>query len=205
MDKIKTPDGVEYTSDNGHNERRHDGVWASGIASAIGGGVVGYLIGDRFGKGGSSKGNGECSDNQCVNRYELNQAKETEQLRAELAKEKAERYADGIGISTYEKMVSYVEKQFERRDNVIADVTKAVATQDKESAVTAEKLNCLRDRIGDAFDAIGATRASISAIASEVKEWADCRFLRQPKVVVCPGDPSLQGVGCPSTTTTTGA
>lgn len=208
MDKIKT-DGVEYTSDSGHSAQQ-GGVWGGTVGGFVGGGILGYLIGQGVNGGynrrncgncGNCGNNGGCnncgcSESQFVNRYELEQAERAEKLEAELAKEKAERYADSIGISTYERMVAYFDKQMERRDNVLADVTRAVASLDKNEAVTAEKLNCLRDKINDAEIAIATlgktTTKAIAETKASIEEWANGRFIKQPRLKLCCGSPTWE-------------
>lgn len=208
MDKIKT-DGVEYTSDSGHSAQQ-GGVWGGTVGGFVGGGILGYLIGQGVNGGynrrncgncGNCGNNGGCnncgcSESQFVNRYELEQAEKAEKLEAELAKEKAERYADSIGISTYERMVAYFDKQMERRDNVLADVTRAVASLDKNEAVTAEKLNCLRDKINDAEIAIATlgktTTKAIAETKASIEEWANGRFIKQPRLKLCCGSPTWE-------------
>lgn len=207
MDKFKTNDGVEYTHENHCGQGN---VWGAGVGAGLGGGVLGYLLG-RSGWGigcnnpmppggcapygyGYGCGYGQphshgCSESQFVNRFELQQAERAEKLESELAKEKAERYADGIGISTYERMVQYFDKQMERRDNLAGKLTEAVAALDKREAVDAEKLNCLRDKVADntmAIDELGkGMRHAIAMSRREIEEWANCRFVHQPKARVC--------------------
>ena len=209
MDKIKT-DGVEYTSDGGHGGQQTSNVWGGAVGGFVGGGILGYLLGQGVNGGynrrncgncGNCGNNGGCnncgcSESQFVNRYELEQAERAEKLEAELAKEKAERYADSIGISTYERMVAYFDKQMERRDNVLAEVTKAVASLDKNEAVTAEKLNCLRDKINDAEIAIATlgktTTKAIAETKASIEEWANGRFIKQPRLKLCCGSPTWE-------------
>lgn len=201
MDKIRTNEGVEYTHDNDCGQGN---VWGAGVGAGIGGGVLGYLLG-RSGWGGgwnnpvppggcAPYGYGQphshgCSESQFVNRFELQQAERAEKLESELAKEKAERYADGIGISTYERMVQYFDKQMERRDNLAGKLTEAVAALDKGEAVNAEKLNCLRDKVAGntvAIEELGKmTRQAIAMSRNEIEEWANCRFVHQPRARVC--------------------
>jgi hypothetical protein len=217
MDKIKTNDGVEYTHENHCGQGN---VWGAGVGAGIGGGVLGYLLG-RSGFGGGigapvhpapafnpyggyygTPYNGGCSESQYVNRFELQQAERAEKLESELAKEKAERYADGIGIATYERMVQYFDKQMERRDNLAGKLTEAVAALDKGEAVNAEKLNCLRDKVAGntvAIEELGkATRQAIAMSRQDVEEWASCRFVHQPRARVCC---EAKWATCPTTTT----
>lgn len=205
MDKIKT-DGVEYTSDGGHGNGQQSNVWGGAVGGFVGGGILGYLLGQGV-NGGCNRRNGNCgncsgcnncgcSESQFVNRYELEQAERAEKLEAELAKEKAERYADGIGIATFEKVIAYFDKQMERRDNLAAELTKAVALLDKNEAVNGQKLDCLRDKIAEATDAISAlskgTAKAIEESKAEIENWANCRFIAQPRLKLCCGTPSWE-------------
>ena len=205
MDKLRT-EGVEFTSD-GAQQGRQGNVWGSAIGSGIGGGILGYLIGQGVGNGWRRNGCGNgcnnncgnncgCSENNYVNRYELQQSERAEKLESELAKEKAERYADSVGINTFKEVVNYFEKNMERRDRLSADLAAAVANLDKESAVNSEKLNCLRDKVAmteDAVTALGRTTArDLAACKREVENWANQRFIQQPKVRLCPGTPTWE-------------
>ena len=213
MDKLKT-DGVEFTSDGAQHSRQGN-VWGAGIGAGVGGGILGYLIGQGVGRnrcvevagnphpyvypqpqpyyGGCGNG---CSENNFVNRYELQQAERAEKLESELAKEKAERYADGVGIGTFKEVVAYFDKNMERRDKAIADTLVAVANLDKESAVNGEKLNCLRDKIAETSDAVvtlgRTTSRDLAACRHEVEEWANQRFVQQPKLRLCCGSPTWE-------------
>jgi hypothetical protein len=214
MDKLKT-EGVEFTSD-GAQQGRQSNVWGAGIGGGIGGGLIGYAIGQNAKRNnymhpqpqpyypypyppqpqpyyGSSCG---CSENQLVNRYELQQAERAEKLESELAKEKAERYADSVGINTFKEVVNYFEKNMERRDRLSADLAAAVANLDKESAVNSEKLNCLRDKVAMTEDAVvnlGRTTArDLAACKREVENWANQRFVQQPKLRLCCGSPTWE-------------
>lgn len=204
MDKIKT-DGVEYTSDGGHGGQQPSNVWGGAVGGFVGGGILGYLLGQGVNGGNNRRGgyhggehdnNGGCSESQFVNRYELEQSEKMEALQAELAKEKAERYADSIGIATFEKVIAYFDKQMERRDNLSAELTKAVALLDKNEAVNSQKLDCLRDKVAEAADAIAAlskgTAKAIAESKAEIENWANCRFIAQPRLKLCCGTPSWE-------------
>lgn len=205
MDKLRT-DGVEFTSD-GFQGNRQGNVWGSAIGSGIGGGVIGYLLGQGVGRrngcnnncGGNCNNCGNncgCSENNYVNRYELQQSERAEKLESELAKEKAERYADSVGINTFKEVVNYFDKNMERRDRLSADLAAAVANLDKEAAVNGEKLNCLRDKVAmteDAVATLGRTTArDLAACKREVENWANQRFVQQPKLRLCCGSPTWE-------------
>lgn len=209
MDKLRT-EGVEFTSD-GYQHNRQGNVWGGAIGSGIGGGVIGYLIGQGVGRrngcgngcnnncGGNCNNCGNncgCSENNYVNRYELQQAERAEKLESELAKEKAERYADSVGINTFKEVVNYFDKNMERRDRLSADLAAAVANLDKESAVNSEKLNCLRDKVAMTEESVATlgrtTERNLAACKREVENWANQRFIQQPKVRLCPGTPTWE-------------
>jgi hypothetical protein len=211
MSTIKT-EGVEYTSDE-HDARGTQGnVWGGTLGGFAGGGIIGYLIGQGVNGGWGRRngcgncgncgncnngcGNCGCSENQYVNRFELEQAKRNDVLQAELAKEKAERYADSVGINTFKEVINFFDKNMERRDKLSADLAAAVANLDKEAAVNGEKLNCLRDKIAATDEAVvtlGRTTArDLAACKREVEEWANQRFIQQPKLRLCCGSPTWE-------------
>lgn len=219
MDKLKT-DGVEFTSDGAQHSRQGN-VWGAGIGGFIGGGLAGYIAGQSVGKHSNyveagnphpqpyvypqpqppyvypyGNGNYGCSENNFVNRYELQQAERAEKLESELAKEKAERFAESVGINTFKEVVAYFDKNMERRDKLSADLAAAVAALDKESAVNGEKLNCLRDKIAETSDAVvtlgRTTSRDLAACRHEVEEWANQRFVQQPKLRLCCGSPTWE-------------
>ena len=210
MSTIKT-DGVEYTDE--HDARGTQGnVWGGTLGGFAGGGIIGYLIGQGVNGGWGRRngcgncgcnnscnngcGNCGCSENQYVNRYELEQANRAEKLEAELAKERAERYADSVGINTFKEVIAFFDKNMERRDKLSADLAAAVANLDKEAAVNGEKLNCLRDKVAESHEAIAAlgrtTSRDLAACKAEVEQWANQRFIQQPKVRLCPGTPTWE-------------
>lgn len=204
MDKLKT-DGVEFTSDGA--QQRQGNVWGGTLGGFAGGGVVGYLLGQGVGRrngcgnncGGNCNNCGNncgCSENNYVNRFELQQSERAEKLESDLAKEKAERYADSVGINTFKEVVNYFDKNMERRDRLSADLAAAVANLDKEAAVNGEKLNCLRDKVAmteDAVAALGRTTArDLAACKREVENWANQRFVQQPKLRLCCGSPTWE-------------
>ena len=207
MEKVKT-DGVEYVND-GHDSRgTQSNVWGGTLGGFAGGGIIGYLIGQGVNDGwgrrncgncgncGNGCGNCGCSENQYVNRFELEQAKRNDILQAELAKEKAERYADSVGINTFKEVVNYFNNNMERRDKVTADLAAAVANLDKEAAVNGEKLNCLRDKVAESHEAIATlgrtTARDLAACKREVENWANQRFVQQPKLRLCCGTPTWE-------------
>lgn len=214
MDKLRT-DGVEFTSDGTHGNRQGN-VWGAAIGGGLGGGLIGYAIGQNAKRNNCMQpqpqpyypypyppqpqpyygGNCGCSENQLVNRYELQQAERAEKLESELAKEKAERYADGIGIATFKEVVNYFDKNMERRDRLSADLAAAVANLDKESAVNGEKLNCLRDKVAMTEEAVvtlgRTTSRDLAACKREVENWANQRFVQQPKLRLCCGTPTWE-------------
>lgn len=206
MSTIKT-DGVEYTSDE-HGARQGN-VWGAGLGAGLGGGILGYLIGqgtnggwgrrncgNNCGNCNNGCGNCGCSENQYVNRYELEQANRAEKLEAALAKEKAERYADSVGINTFKEVIAFFDKNMERRDKLSADLAAAVANLDKEAAVNGEKLNCLRDKVAESHEAIAVlgktTARDLAACKAEVEQWANQRFIQQPKLRLCCGSPTWE-------------
>lgn len=213
MSELKT-DGIEFTSDDHRNRNYQGGVWGGAVGGFVGGGILGYVLGrttNGYNNGygmppyggypggmapmnGGTPYNGGCSESQYVNRYEMQQQEHCGQLESQLAQEKSERYADSIGISTYERMVQYFNNQMERRDNLQNEVTRQVSALTTKEAVNDEKLNCLRDKVGESLQMINdlgrSTKAAIAASQDEIEAWTKNNFVAQPKVTLCCGEPT---------------
>lgn len=74
-------------------------------------------------------------------------------LEAALAKEKSERYADGIGIEVYKEAVGLSNKNDDKMQANYVQLAQAIAALDKQSAVAeainAERISCLTARVSN--------------------------------------------------------
>ena len=145
MDKLKRTEGVEFTSD-GAQQGRQGNVWGAAIGGGLGGGLIGYAIGQNAKRNnymqpqpqpyypypyppqpqpyyGSSCG---CSENQLVNRYELQQAERAKNLNQNSPRKKAERYAWQRRHQHIQGSGQLFWKNMERRDRLSADLAAAV-------------------------------------------------------------------------------
>lgn len=87
----------------------------------------------------------------CNNNYAVSDSRTISALEAALAKEKAERYADNIGIGVYKEAVALSNKNDEKIQSNYVALAAAVADLDKRSAVfeavNSERINCLSNRV----------------------------------------------------------
>lgn len=83
--------------------------------------------------------------------YAVNDSRTISALESMLAKEKAERYADNIGIEVYKEAVGMSNKNDDKIQANYVALAAAVAELDKKSAVAEavnyERLNCLSNRV----------------------------------------------------------
>lgn len=128
--QIKTADGNYNVASNG--------VGVGGLTTGIIG-TAGWVLSGGLNNllnGRNSNGFSESSD-----------TREISALRAELAKEKAERYADAIGIASFKEAIAADEKILNR----VAVLENFAHETDKKNAVLEavlfEKLNCMNGRI----------------------------------------------------------
>lgn len=178
--QIKTADGMESVASAGV------GGTALGLGIA---GTVGLL--NQMGNGGFLGGlfGGNCGCGAAVST-----------LQAELAKEKAERYADSIGIATFKEAKVMSDKNDEKIQSNYIELAKAVAHLDKKVAVerqaTQDNFAFLNHRIDEKY--------------REIKCYVDGTFvpgkLVMPLDSICPE--AMQRYNswtAPTTEATTGA
>ena len=122
--QIKTDNGTQSVASNGL------GVWG-----AVGGGLGTLALANQIlGGGNGILGlNGNCQNvpNQCQDTRTISA------LQSELSKEKAERYADGIGISTFKEAQVMNDKTNER----LLSLEKFAYELDKQNAVEHQAVN----------------------------------------------------------------
>lgn len=97
--------------------------------------------------GGNGLFGGMFGNNSCV----VNDSRTISALESMLAKEKAERYADNIGIEVYKEAVGLSNKNDDKIQSNYVVLAAALAELDKKSAVAEavnyERLNCLSNRV----------------------------------------------------------
>ena len=106
------------------------GVAGAGLGLGIAGTALGVLNGNNV-LGGLFGGGGNSQDTRQI-----------AQLEAELAKEKAERYADNIGMGAYKAAVEMSNKEDEKINANYKELAQAIAELDKKEAVNAANLAC---------------------------------------------------------------
>lgn len=146
--QIKTEDGTRSVSSAG--------VGGAGLGLGIAGTALGLLNGGLgvFGNGRQINGSSECQDTRQISA-----------LQAELGKEKAERYADSIGIETYKASV-------ERAKEITAEVNdnyKTLAGQisdlEKKAAVNEQKTS----------DNFNFMNYKVDTVKKELEQDIDCK------------------------------
>jgi hypothetical protein len=157
--------------------------------------------GRYYGNGGC--GEGYCEEDHKVNRFELRQSEKIAEVQMQLAKERAERYAETGDFDLFQKLTGKIDYLAGR-----------VCDMDKENAVKVAKLegqiDVLKEGLIDVkLDAKAQLRAAI-ALEEErrfkedelIMERVNCNFIRNKKVldpsIICPPVVSA----CPGTTTT---
>lgn len=118
--QIKTDNGTQSVASNGL------GVWG-----AVGGGLGTLALANQLFGGGANILGGYNQSNQC------NDTRTISALQSELSKEKAERYADGIGISTFKEAQAMNDKTNER----LLSLEKFAYELDKQNAVEHQAVN----------------------------------------------------------------
>lgn len=144
------------------------GLGIAGTALALMNGGCGGLFGGLF--GGS-------------NAYERD-SRQISALESELAKEKAERYADSVGIDVYKEAISLSNKNDDKINSQFKEFAAAYAALDKQSAVNNATLS-----------------ATISCLQNQVAQLQGLTKLVVPNSSVCPGWGNVTIT--PSTTTST--
>ena len=127
-------------------------------------GIIGTVLGSIatagfLGNGASLLSGG----NQCAMQTEINDLKEMDSLKSELAQQKAERYADKVGLEVYQ----YVEGQLK---SIRADENEKWTSQAVVNANVNSGLNVLNSQVAD----VSATVASITKTA--VPTSAICNY-----------------------------
>lgn len=119
-------------------------------------------------------------------------------LMAEIAKEKAERYADAVGINTFKEALNLVTNEREARQANDKTTFETLARFDKEIALNNANIECFRKEVAHEFVDIRHDFRSAIALEAERREAADdriidygqCNYVRYKKVLdaseLCP-------------------
>lgn len=128
--------------------------------------------------------NGGCGNGILGGLFGGNCNQQVSALQAELAKEKAERYADSVGIDVYKEAISLSNKNDDKINSQFKEFAAAYAALDKQSAVNNATLS-----------------ATISCLQNQVAQLQGLTKLVVPNASVCPGWGNVTIT--PSTTTST--
>ena len=152
---IKTADGEKNVASKG--------LGGAALGLAIPGTValVNQLSGGAGLLGGLFNGGNNCADTRIIGA-----------LSSELAKEKAERYADSIGIATFKES----QAMFKELQNTVTQLAQAVAALDKNQAVENQRIN----------DNFAFLNNKIETTNDATKCYVDARFV--PGKLVMPLD-----------------
>lgn len=157
--QIKGMDGTSYNVASSGTGNTALGLGIAGTAlGLLNGGGVGNIL------GGWGNGNNSCSDNTMVNRYELNQTREADSLKAENALLRSQVYTD-------QKLVEVV-KDYTGQINALAAEVRA--NKDAQTAVNLQQAT------------LNATQtATISAMSAQIAQLQSLSQLVVPQNKVC--------------------
>ena len=108
-------------------------------------------------------------------------------LEAELAKEKAERYADSVGMETYKAAVEMSNKEDAKINANYIELAKAIAELDKKEAVNAANLACFQDGVRREFKAVRDEFGCALALESERRTNGDQNLMCYVNATFVPG------------------
>ena len=151
------------------------GVAGAGLGLGIAGTALGVLNGNNV-LGGLFGGGGNSQDTRQI-----------AQLEAELMREKAERYADSIGISTYKAAVEMSNKEDEKINANYKELAQAIAELDKKEAVNAANLACFQDGVRREFKAVRDEFGCALALESERRTNGDQNLMCYVNATFVPG------------------
>lgn len=108
-------------------------------------------------------------------------------LEAELAREKAERYADSIGIETYKAAVEMSNREDAKINANYKELAQAIAELDKKEAVNAANLACFQDGVRREFKAVRDEFGCALALESERRTNGDQNLMCYVNATFVPG------------------
>lgn len=114
-----------------------------GTAASLLGGGLGNILGNMNGRCATV----ECSDNVCVNRYELNMAQENTSLKSENALLRADKYTDQKIVEAYKDLqgqIKAVEDKVDANKDAQAAINMQQATYNATCNAT---INCMQQQI----------------------------------------------------------
>lgn len=129
------------------------------------------------------------------NQYE---SKECAALREQLATERAERYAESVGISAYKEAVNLSNKNDEKINANYKELAQAITEIKINEAVTQSEIKCLAINTNNKIDALRTETQGVIALESERRECGDKNLynyvngtfvpgeLKMPKEAICP-------------------
>lgn len=191
---------MQIKTDEGTRNVASAGVGGTGLGLGIAGTALGLLNGGlgMLNNGRQSNGSNECQDTRQISA-----------LQAELSKEKAERYADNIGIETYKASVERAKEIVEEVNNNYKDLVGKISDLDKKAAVNEQ-------RTGDNFNFMNykvdtvkkELEQDINCKTNNLKAYVDATFvpgkLVMPLDNICPEAMQRYNSWTAPTTTTTG-
>lgn len=155
--QIKTMDGQSVNVTGAGQGNLNTVLGAIGTFGALGGNLGGIL-------GGWNNGNGCCSDNTMVNRYELNMTREADSLKSENALLRSQVYVD-------QKLVDVVNDYTSKINALGAEVR---ANKDAQTAINLQQAT------------LNATQtATISAMSAQIAQLQSLSQLVVPQNKVC--------------------
>ena len=138
--QIKTADGIQDVASQG----KGNAALTTGIIGTSLGGLLALGAGNGNGLFSGLFGGG-CADARSA----------VASLQAELAKEKAERYADSVGIGVYKDAIALSNKNDDKIQANYVELAKAIAALDKQVAVdrqaTTDNFAFLNSRIDEKY------------------------------------------------------
>lgn len=94
-------------------------------------------------------------------------------LLAELGKEKAERYADSIGINTFKEALNLIKDEREIRQANDKIVFETLARLDKEAALNKQDIECFKKEVASEFVNVRSDLKNAIALEAERRKSAD--------------------------------
>ena len=94
-------------------------------------------------------------------------------LLAELGKEKAERYADSVGINTFKEALGLIKEERETRQANDKIVFETLARLDKEVALNKQDIECFKKEVASEFVNVRSDLKSAIALEAERRKSAD--------------------------------
>lgn len=124
--QIKTADGMQDVASEGKGN------------AALTTGIIGTALGGLWALGGGQGGNGLLGGlfgGNCGGAAVAHDTRIISALEAELAREKSERYADSVGISTFKEAIALSNKNDDKISSNYKELAQYIAQLDKQVAV----------------------------------------------------------------------